>query len=144
MKQWMTHDHFAVLLVHHFLLSQLDDGSIVHPWGDRKVRADLVLDYCISNVLREFAHRLNVCIIFPVSNRARSLGNRVQLVLDPFKSSGIDGFGLGTRSRCMETHSSRAILRLEFFSSSALLPPKSSRPNLARVDSIFPLTPGAI
>ena len=38
------------------------------PRGDRKFTTDLVFCNGISKVLREFAYRLNVCIVFPVSN----------------------------------------------------------------------------
>ena len=140
----MTHDHFAVLLVHRFLLRQLDGGSTVHPWGEWKVRTYLVLRDGISNVLREFAHRSNVCIVFSAPSCICSLRDGAQLVLGSFKSSEIDGFGKGTQFRCMITHSSRSFLRLDSSSSSVVSPPRLSLPNLARVDSIFPFTPGTV
>ena len=138
----MSYDHFTILLVHRLLLGRLDNDLTVHPWNDLKARTDLVLDNGVSNILREFAHSLNVCIIFPISDRVCSLRNGVYLVLDFFESPEIDGFGVEHRFLRMATYSSRTALRSDSSSPSMALLPKSSLLNLARVDSIFSFIPG--
>ena len=51
------------------------------------IKTDLVLHDGVSNVLREFAHSMHVCVPFFVSNCNASPQKGTQLLLDCFEDS---------------------------------------------------------
>ena len=57
--------------------------------GDKKIRADLVLDDSVPDILCKFAHRLCIRVIFLVSGCTGPFQNGLQLVLYSFKSSEV-------------------------------------------------------
>ena len=88
MKKYVeTNDQPAILLEHCRLLSKLDASSMLPLGDDGKVKADLIPDDGVSDILGKFTHNTRVCFIFLVTICTRLLQNAVQLVLDPFEGS---------------------------------------------------------
>jgi hypothetical protein len=73
-KQTTAHNQSAVLVIQRLLLSELHSAStkcLVDNW---RVKTNLIFDDDISEVFREFAHRVLVCVVFAVANCTGALG----------------------------------------------------------------------
>ena len=109
-----------------------------------EIGADLVLENCVPQILREFRHSMYIGVVFLIPSGAGAVGQRLQLVPDALESSGMRlALTLAHNGRMDDAHSNRIVRRLDSSASPVAPAPILSLSNRARADPIFPLIPGS-